>query len=124
MRPFIAKDGRYIIPTEHIAKFIGKRNASKGKTLIILSHNKAKYLTPKEIHARTGLSLSYLYARLTFWYRIRYVDRKALAPETGRPVWTYRIGSRGLRFIRERMPMATYARYLVELKEWQDGNRG
>lgn len=118
MKPFRSKDGRQIIPVDHIAKFNGKRNSCKGKTLIILYHFEDKHLTARQIHEYTGVSYEYLEARLSFWYNIRYVNRKPTSPAKGRPVWTYCIAERGKKFVDFRMPPASHDAYVREINAW------
>lgn len=118
MRPFYSKDGRLIVPLEHEAKFVGKRNSCKGKVLIILYHFKDKYLTARQIHEYTGVSYEYLETRLSFWYNIRYINRKPLSRAKGQPVWTYQIAERGKHFVDFRMPQDSHNTYVSEINAW------
>lgn len=117
MRDFIAEDGRHITPMPHVATFNGRHNANKTKTLIILNHFNKQSLTAKEIHYYSGVPLLYLRQRLTFWYRIRYVDRQ-LAERAGRPCWSYRIDERGTKFLNNRVPHDKLDLYIGEINAW------
>jgi hypothetical protein len=119
MKPFKSTDGRMIYPRTHLARFEGKRNSCKSKTLLVLYNEPEKYLTAKQLHQLTGVSLAYLEVRLTFWYNIRYVNRKPTAPAHGRPVWGYLIAERGRHFVDDRIPREKRMTYLIEIKQWQ-----
>ena len=119
MRPFKSTDGRLIYPQTHLAKFNGKRNSCKSKTLLVLYNNDGKYLTARQLHKLTGVSLEYLEVRLTFWYNIRYLNRKPTSPAHGRPVWSYQIAERGKHFVEDRIPPDKRMTYLLEIKTWQ-----
>lgn len=123
MRSFISKDGRQIIPVDHIASFKGKCNSCKSKVLLILNHFKDKYLTAREINEYTGVSYEYLEARLSFWYNIRYVNRKPTSPAKGRPIWKYQIAERGKRFVELRMPPNRRDDYINEINAWLNERR-
>lgn len=116
MKSFYTKDGRYIEPKPHIARFNGKANYAKSKTLLILNHFSNEYLTARQIHAYTGVNLHYIEQRLTFWYNIRYVNRK---PSSNiRPCWAYQITDRGRHFVRDIMPPDIKEKYVNEINEW------
>lgn len=117
MEPFYSKDGRRINPEDHIASFNGKRNVSKGKALLILQHFDGEYLTANEIHHATGVRLSYLHQRLSFWYNIRYINRK-LTDRGGHPCYEYKLADRGRRFVDIRMPAETRDKYIEEINNW------
>lgn len=118
MKVFKARDGRIINPQHHIANFNGKSNNSKGKTLLILDHFSDRYLTSEDIHNYTGVKKNTLQSRLTFWYNIRFVDRKLATNSKGRPCWAYRIAERGQRFINVIMPADIRAAYKKEINEF------
>jgi len=120
MEPFESKDGRLIIPEEHIVDFTGRNNSSKGKVLIYLAHIKGKYLTALQLHQATGVSYDYLRQRLSFWYNIRYINRKVIAPAKGRPKWTYCIAERGLNFVDVRLPDDKRNQYIKEINDFTE----
>jgi hypothetical protein len=118
MRPFYSKDGRLIEPRDHIADFTGKNNSCKGKVLIYLLHIKGKYLTARQLHDKTGVGYDYLRQRLSFWYNIRYLNRKVIAPVRGKPAWAYCIAERGELFVNYRIPSDKHNEYVQQINEW------
>ena len=123
MRPFYSKDGRMIEPRDHIADFTGKNNSCKGKVLIYLLHVKGKYLTARQLHDTTGVSYDYLKGRLSFWFNIRYVNRKVLAPAKGKPAWAYCIAERGELFVNYRIPQDKRNEFIQEINDWNESKR-
>lgn len=119
MRPFNSTDGRMIVPVEHVAKFNGKNNASKSKVLIFLEKNSDKYFSTQEISLWTGVGYAYLKQRLSFWWKIRYVNRKAKGGDKGRPIWVYQIAERGRLFVDNRIPPDRYHEYINEMRRWK-----
>ena len=122
MRPFTTKDGRTIEPRGHEATFRGLHNASKSKVLIYLRHwlkHGKGGQTARQLSEATGVSYDYLRARLSFWHRIRYIDRRAIDPGQGRPQFAYKISERGLRFVTDRIPPDRLADYIAELNLWR-----
>lgn len=116
MRPFNSTDGRMIVPVEHVAKFNGKNNASKSKVLIFLEKNFERYFSTKDISLWTGVNYEYLTQRLSFWWKIRYVNRKAKGGDKGRPIWVYQIAERGRLFVDNRIPRDLYREYVEEMR--------
>jgi len=123
MRPFYSKDGRLIEPRDHIADFTGKNNSCKGKVLIYLLHVKGKYLTARQLHDKTGVSYDYLRQRLSFWFNIRYINRKVLAPARGKPAWAYCIAERGDHFVNYRIPQDKRNEFIQEINDWNESKR-
>jgi len=123
MRPFNSKDGRLIIPSSHTADFTGKNNSAKSKVLIWLSHIKGKYRTARQLHDETGVNYDYLRSRLSFWYNIRYVNRKAILPRKGRPVWAYEIAERGEHFVDNRLPVEKRNEYVSDINLWREQHK-
>lgn len=121
MKPFKSKDGRTIQPYDHLADFTGDNNRCKGKVLIWLLHNKGKYRTARQLHNDTGVKYSTLVQRLSVWYRIRYVNRKAILPVKGRPFWTYCIAERGAHFVNDRIPPGKWDELVTEINQWRHG---
>lgn len=115
MEPFNSKDGRLIIPEEHIADFTGKNNSCKSKVLIYLLHKKGSYLSALQLHRAIGVSYAYLRQRLSFWYNIRYINRKVRAPAKGSPSWAYCIAERGEHFVNARIPQDKKNQYIGEI---------
>lgn len=118
MRPFYNKNGRAIEPRDHTVDFTGHNNGSKSKVLLFLSHIEGKYLTARQLHEKTGVSYDYLRQRLSFWFNIRYINRKVLAPARGRPVWAYCIAERGKHFVLDRIPGDKKNQFVRELNAW------
>lgn len=119
MKPFETKDGRLIIPVDHIADFTGGNNASKSKVLIFLLHiGDTRYMTARELADKTGVSYSYLKARLSFWFNIRYLNRKVRAPAKGKPSWSYCIAERGRDFVLDRIPPDKKNELTGEINAW------
>lgn len=118
MRPFISKDGRTIVPVDHTACFIGRNNSCKGKTLIWLKYKKGKFYTARQLHEATGVSYAYLRSRLSFWYNIRYLNRKVVSYK-GRAVWAYAIAERGEHFVTERIPIEKSNEFVDEINLWR-----
>lgn len=118
MRPFNSKDGRLIVPVDHMADFTGKNNSSKSKVLIWLLHNKGKFRTARQLYNDIGVDYDYLRTRLSFWYNIRYLNRKAVIPRMGRPAWAYCIAERGEHFVNARIPVEKYNEYIAEINLW------
>jgi len=119
MQPFESKDGRVIVPYSHTADFTGKNNSTKSKVLIWLIHNKGKYRTARQLADDTGVSYDYLRARLSFWYNIRYINRKVVTPRKGRPVWAYCIAERGEHFVNNRIPVDKHNEYVKDINLWR-----
>lgn len=119
MRPFNSKDGRTIVPFNHYIDFTGKNNNSKGKVLIWLLHIKGKHRTARQLHDETGVNYNYLRARLSFWYNIRYLNRHAILPSKGRPVWAYSIAERGEHFVNDMMPIEKRNDFTTEINFWR-----
>ena len=119
MRPFNSKDGRLIVPRDHTAYFGGRNNSSKGKVLIWLQHNKGRFLTARQLHDETSVSYDYLRARLSFWFNIRYLNRKVVAPHKGKPVWAYCIAERGEHFVNNRIPVEKHNEYISDINLWR-----
>lgn len=119
MKPFVSKDGRLIEPVDHLACFRGKNNSSKGKVLIYLLYLEGKFRTARQIFFDTGVSYAYLRSRLSFWFNIRYLNRKALLPARGSPVWAYAIAERGKNFVTYRIPPEKRNEYVSSINEWQ-----
>lgn len=117
MRPF-ASHGRMIEPVDHIANFTGKNNHCKGKVLVYLLHIEGKYLTAAQLHIKTGVSYNYLKARLSFWFNIRYINRKIHAPARGKPTWCYCIAERGKHFVMDRIPVEKKDQLVREINAW------
>ncbi len=122
MRPFYSKDDRLIIPVDHTADFTGKNNSSKGKVLIYLLYKKGQFRTARQLHDETGVSYDYLRARLSFWYNIRYINRKVVTPRRGRPMWAYCIAERGEHFVNSRIPVEKHNEYVGEINLWRLAN--
>ncbi|MFC2040433.1 hypothetical protein ACFLTW_04600 [Chloroflexota bacterium] len=118
MIPFYSKDGRLIAPRNHTAYFGGRNNSAKGKVLIWLLHKKGRFLTARQIHDQTGVSYDYLRARLSFWFNIRYINRKAILPSKGRPLWAYGIAERGEHFVNERIPIEKHNEFVADINLW------
>lgn len=119
MRPFVSKDGREIEPVDHEAYFGGSNNNSKGKVLIYLLHIEGQFRTARQLHEATGVSYAYLRTRLSFWYNIRYINRKVLAPARGSPCWAYAIAERGKNFLTYRLPPDKRNELVKAINEWQ-----
>ena len=119
MEYFRSKDGREIEPRDHIACFLGKNNSSKGRVLIWLMHLGGKFRTARQIADETGVNYEYIKARLMFWFRIKYVNRKLLIPSVGRPVWSYCIAERGRHFVDEHLPADKFSEYINDINLWR-----
>lgn len=124
MRPFLAKDGRQIEPVDHIADFTGRNNSAKSTVLIYLNHIEGKYRTARQLHEATGVSYGYLRQRLSFWFNIRYINRKVTAPAHGKPAWCYCIAERGKHFVTYRIPEDKMDEYISGINLWQLINKG
>lgn len=119
MQPFETKDGRQIIPVDHQADFTGRNNSSKSKVLIYLNHvGASKYLTARQLADKTGVGYDYLKARLSFWFNIRYLNRKVRAPVKGKPAWCYAIAERGKHFVTDRIPGEKKDQLVGEINAW------
>ena len=123
MRPFYSKDGRFIEPWDHIADFTGRNNSCKGKVLIFLLHLRGRYLTARQLHDETGVNYDYLRQRLSFWYNIRYINRKVVAPSKGKPAWAYCIAERGENFVNIRIPTDKRNEYVSDIYLWRNKNK-
>jgi predicted ArsR family transcriptional regulator len=119
MRPFYSKDGRLIVPHDHTAYFGGRNNRSKGMVLIWLLHHKGQFRTARQLADETGVNYDYLRARLSFWFNIRYVNRKVVLPRRGRPVWSYCIAERGEHFVENRIPVEKRNEYISDINLWR-----
>lgn len=119
MRPFYTKDGRLIVPVDHMADFTGNNNSSKSKVLIYLLHRKGQYRTARQIHEETGANYDYLRARLSFWFNIRYINRRVVTHAKGRPMWAYCIAERGEHFVNDRIPTEKRDHYISEINLWR-----
>ena len=119
MLPFISKDGRTIVPVDHTADFTGKNNSAKGKVLIWLLYKHGSYFTSRQLAEETGVDFNYLKCRLSFWYLIRYIDRKVVEPSRGRPWWTYCIDDRGIHFVNDCMPPEKRNELTEEINTWR-----
>lgn len=124
MEPFETKDGRLIIPKEHEVVFVGKNNSCKSKVLIYLHHKKGSYLSARQLHRVTGVSYDYLKQRLSFWFNIRYLNRKASKPAKGSPHWEYCIAERGEHFVTTRIPIDKRSQYVAEINAFIKTLRG
>ena len=120
MLPFISKDGRTIIPVDHTADFTGKNNSVKGKVLIWLLYKRGSYFTARQLSEETGVDFNYLKCQLSFWYLIRYVDRKVVEPSRGRPWWTYKIAERGVHFVNDRIPEEKRIEFINDINLWRN----
>jgi len=118
MEPFQAKNGRVIIPEEHIVDFTGKNNSCKSKVFLYLIHKEGSYLSALQLNWVTGVSYAYLKQRLSFWYNIRYLNRKATKPAKGRPSWAYCIAERGINFLNIRLPEDKRNQYIAEMNAY------
>ena len=119
MRPFYSKDGRVIVPYDHTVDFTGKNNSSKGKVLIWLLHRKGQFRTARQLADDTGVNYDYLRGRLSFWFNIRYINRKVVIPHRGRPLWAYCIAERGEHFVNNRIPVEKHNEYVNEINQWR-----
>lgn len=120
---FRSRDGREIQPVDHIACFKGDNNRSKSMVLIWLMYNGGTFRTAKQLANDIGVNYNYIKARLMFWYRIRYVNRKLLIRNTGRPVWSYCIAERGRHFCVDIIPDDKFDEYLNSIKQYQLAKR-
>jgi len=121
IQPFYASDGRLITPKRHIATFRGKHNVNKSKVLIYLfsrlyqGFNDA--LSAQELIRFTGCPHKSVLNKLTFWYNIRYLNRRAVGVDGGRPHYTYTLAERGIHFVRNRIPPDKFNQYVKELND-------
>ena len=103
-----------------IATFNGKHNMMKSKALMILLDRRQKEqggLTLKQLALSSSVSYEYLKARLGVWHGWKYVNRRVTTNGKNKPVFSYSIAARGIRFVNERIPQAVFDRYIMELKE-------
>ncbi len=89
-----------------MATFRGKHNSSKSKAIIVLNHRKYQLhkstgLSARELYLATGVNYAYLQARLNKWVEWHYLNRYATGAIKGRPLWHYRISTRGTRFMND-----------------------
>lgn len=119
MLPFLSKDGRTIVPRDHVANFTGRNNSSKSKVLIFLLYKRGSYFTARQLSDETGVDYDYLKGRLSFWYNIRYLNRKAVSPASGRPWWAYCLDERGRLFVNDRIPAEKRDEYTREINQWR-----
>lgn len=116
---FTAKSGAWIEPRPHIARFNGKRNATKSKILIFLTSKRGAYYTVRELADKTGASYFYIKSRLGYWVKWKYLERKIAITPNGKPCYMYGIATRGLNFVIARIPVETRNKHVIELKAWQ-----
>ena len=109
---------------DHIADFTGKNNSCKSKVLIYLLCIKGKYCTARQLHDKTGVGYDYLRQRLSFWFNIRYLNRKVLAPAKGKPCWAYCIAERGERFVNFRLPSDKRNEFVNDINNWSEVKSG
>jgi len=103
----------------HEATFRGIHNASKAKVLIAL-YLWARELSARDLHRYTGVSAATLATKLVIWSRDhKYLKRRAVSGNT-RPHYVYSLASRGLRFVRERIPTDRGDDYIRECLEFQE----
>ena len=105
-----------------IATFKGKHNEAKSKALIMLLDSKQKDqggLTLKQLATVSGVSYEYLKSRLGKWHEWKYV-RRHITKGRNRPVYSYLIAIRGERFVQTIIPPYVLARYIEELKEYNE----
>lgn len=111
----------------HIATFNGRHNSNISKTLIVLYSRKQRGITAglsaKELHLATGVSYDNLRAKLTKWYNWRYLDRRAVGVDGGRPHYVYTIAERGIHFVEDRIPLDRYNDYITEIKTFRARNK-
>ncbi len=117
---------RVIVRKPHFATFNEKHNSCKSKVLLILYHFKHTLqdnsgLDSRELYLHTGVNYSYLLARLPKWTEWKFIRRHSAIGTNEKPVWHYKIASRGEKFLTERLlplnrPM--YERYSREIKEF------
>jgi predicted transcriptional regulator len=123
MRPFQARDGRIIVPRQHIAKFNGDNNRSKSKVLIWLysrlQHGYTSGLSALELSQAVGVSYSSLQSSLSKWYKWRYIDRRPVSSDSGHPHYTYAIADRGVHFVEDIIPRDKYDQYVSEIREFR-----
>lgn len=119
--PFVASDGRLIIPKRHIATFQGKHNKNKAKVLIFLYyvrfHGFNKSYGAQELSIFTGCPYQSVLNSLGKWYKWRYLDRRAVGADGMRPHYAYTIGERGVHFIKNRIPPDKFNQYVKELND-------
>jgi len=122
-RPFIAKDGRLIIPRRHIAYFGGRNNSNVSKVCIVLydrlKRGENSGLSVAELARHTGCNYDSLRAKMSKWYEWRYLDRRAAGSEGERPHYTYTIAQRGIRFVLHRIPRERYSDYVKEINAFR-----
>ncbi len=106
----------------HYATFNGVHNHIKAKALIVLGHRRAKLGTTTgldcvELAGQAGVDLLYVRSKIAAWTNWKYINRKAGANAQGRPVYTYSIAARGVKFIEQRTPREVITALVKEIKE-------
>jgi hypothetical protein len=113
---------RFRIWQPHEATFRGCHNSVKGKVLIILYHrllvrHDTSGLNLSDLVAQSGCKYSSLSSRLGYWVKWKYIQRRISLDKRERPVFTYSISERGVRFIDIRMPRDVRDRLVNEIKQ-------
>ncbi len=98
-----------------------KHNSSKAKALLILypsyQRGDTRGLSANNIAFQSGLGLVSLQSLLPRWTRWGYVVRHAAAGD--RPHYRYRLGSRGRKFIENRLSNELMRQYLQEMSAYR-----
>ncbi len=126
-RPFMADDGRLIIPRRHVATFRGKHNCNTAKVCIVLydrvKRGENSGLSVGELAKYTGCNYDSLRAKMSKWYEWRYLDRRAVGNNGERPHYNYTIAQRGINFVQYRIPAKRYKDYVAEINAFRAGKR-
>ena len=107
----------------HDANFGEKHNASKAKCLLILYHHKHKLghkygLSVAELSQASGVSYSYVKARVRFWLQWGYIHRKVKLSGV-RPTFTYTIAKRGTHLLEDILPEFWLQYYVAQIKAYR-----
>ncbi len=96
------------------ASFIGKRNHSKVRVLMLLFNTQDRFLSAEQIAEESGISYDYCRNRLPLWFMWGYVNRTTLRKKFRR----YAISKKGIRYL-EKVPPEVAALIIEELKNYR-----
>ncbi|GEM_PF-4517426 len=99
------------------ANFIGKRNHSKVRVLILLYNNQNIFLSATQIAEESGISYDYCRNRLRYWFKWGYLKSYLEKTKFDR-ARKYAISKKGLRYL-AKVPDQIAAQILGELKDYR-----
>ena len=99
------------------ANFIGKRNHSKVRVLILLYNTQNNFLSAVQIAEESGISYDYCRNRLRFWFKWGYLKSYLEKTKFDR-ARKYAISKKGLRYL-EKVPAHIAREIMAELEDYR-----